>query len=113
MFSFRAYLVVAVVVGGIVFGIAYFLGDDIADWARDRQREAVAEGVSGLGEFITEPIIFVMENPSIGAVLAGLFWPFTFIWLLLLLVLLIIVAGTDVATDIDSQTSFRSVILRL
>ena len=110
--SVRTYLVIGVVFGAIVFLIAQFAGGSIANWLRDVQVDATLRDLEGVGRAITEPAIFVMENPIAGAILSVLFWPLLLIWILVILALLVIVAAVDVAEDVDARTSLIVAMVR-
>ncbi len=101
--NFRTYILVGIIMAAIMFAISSFFGEGIVAWAQELHTKAIIAGQGGMGQAITAPIIFVMENDLWGALIVVLAWPVVFLWLLLILLLLIIVAGVDVAGDIDSE----------
>ena len=103
--SFRVYLVVGVFVGGFIFLIGTLVGDDFLKWLQEQQFEAAIRSQSVLELVVFEPLIFIFENRPWGFVLAGLLWPAVFVWMLLLLLSMLIIAGVDVTRDIEEVTS--------
>lgn len=93
--SFRAYLAIGVVVGAIVFGIGMLFGDDIVRWAATQDRKATQAGLSFIGLVVMEPLSFVFdpEYKPIGAIVAGLAWPLTLFWPVLIVFHFLAVEG--------------------
>ncbi len=100
----KIYLAMAVLIGGIVFGMDYFFGADIASWAQARKVDTQVRNVEALGTIVFEPVRFVFSNRPLGAIFAGLLWPFVLVWLPLILLGLVAIAGLDVAVDVESVT---------
>lgn len=100
----KYYLAAAVLIGGIVFGMDYFFGEDIASWAEARKVDTQVRNVEALGTIIYEPVRIVFSNRPAGAIMAGLFWPFVLVWLVLILLGLVAIAGLDVAVDVEEVT---------
>jgi hypothetical protein len=101
--SRKTYLIIAIGVFLIVFLVGTFFGTGIAAFAT-RLPLYTADSWQNLARLIAEPLRFAMLNPFIGALLAGLFWPVTALLLFLVLVLILLVAASDVATQIERQT---------
>jgi len=105
----RIYMVLAIFFFGMMMLIGILFGDDIADWGREQQFQAEIRGQNAIATLVFDPIIWAFESRPIGPIVAGLLWPAIFIWLLLTLIGLLIIAGVDVATDVDEVTRlFRS-----
>jgi hypothetical protein len=102
--NFRAYIIIGLVMAAILFAISTFFGTGIVAWANDLQLRANLSGQGTIGTLVTSPIIFIMTQDIALAILVTLLWPAVFMWLLLILLLLVLVAGVNVATDIESQT---------
>lgn len=100
----RGYILIGLVVAAMMFAISTFFGEGIVVWATNLQLRAVQAGQGGFGRLITEPIIFVMTQDIIAAVLITLLWPVVFFWLLLILLLILVITGTNTANDIEAQT---------
>ncbi len=103
--NFRVYLIVGVFIGGFIFLIGTLLGDDFLKWLQDQQYEAAIRSQRVLELVVFEPLIFMFENRPWGFILAGVLWPAVFVWLLLLLLAMLIIAGVDVTRDLQEVTS--------
>ena len=102
--SFRIYLLIALVIGGLVYLTSLFFGDEIIAWANREMIRANSAGVNAVGTIVMEPIRFVMHQGALGAVLAGLLWPAVPLWLLLILVHLVLVAGVQYAGEVREMS---------
>ncbi len=100
----RIYILIGVFVGILTYGVNLLFGSDILVWALRRQVEANSRNLDFMGTVILEPIIFIFENGIVGAVAAAIVWPLLLIWLVGILCLLVMIAGVDVASDIEEQT---------
>jgi hypothetical protein len=110
--SFRTYLLVGIIIGGIMYGISLFAGEDVIDWVERQQRRADSTDVHALGVIIGEPLI-LWVNPELrpfGAIAAGLFWPAVIFWPLMVLLMLLILEGLGAASDVErlGQAGFFS-----
>lgn len=101
--SRRTYLMIGLGFAAFLFLLAQFFGTDIAAFA-DSLPGQVVPSVQGIAQLIVGPIKFVMLNPIVGSLLAGLLWPLVLLWLLLLFLLVILTAASQVQTDIDTNT---------
>lgn len=101
--SRRTYLMIGLGFAVFLFLLAQFFGTDIAAFA-DSLPGQVSPNVQSIAQFIVEPIKFVMLNPILGPLLAGLLWPVVLLWLLLLFLLVVLTAAGQVQTDIDTNT---------
>jgi len=89
LISRRNYLIIAVGVAIVLFLVGTFLGQQIASGV-DALPNSVSPDMSGLARAIIEPIKFVMLNPIVGGIIAGLFWPVVLLWIVLILLLLVL-----------------------
>lgn len=101
--SGRAYILIGLGTGLLIFLISMVAGDDIVDWSRDQQFQARANGYSWAETIIFEPVEFVFDpaRRPVGAILAGVAWPLVPVWLILILIGILIIPGSDVANDVD------------
>ena len=102
--SMRLYLFIALIVGGLVYLTSMFFGDDIIVWANREMVRADIAGVSAVGTIVMEPIRFVMQQGTLGAIIAGLLWPAVPVWLILILVHLVMVAGVQYAGEVREMS---------
>ncbi len=102
MLSTRTYLTIGLGVGFIVFLIATFFGNDLANSVQDVQNRA-ENSMGSITIVIGEPIKWVMREPLFGAIACALLWPAVFIWALLFFVMLLIAFGAGAARDVQSQ----------
>ena len=105
--SAKTYLLVAVGVGGLIFLIGLLFADGIHTWAQDKQVDVELDDIG----VIFKPVELVF-NPShyyIGAVVAGLLWPITLIWIPLLILGLVVgpmIDATQVMEDAAGYIRF-------
>jgi len=105
--SFRTYLVIGIIIGGIVLLVGVTFGQEIYDWAVEQDRNAMRADLEPLGTLIMEPLKFFF-NPAqlpFGAIIAGIAWPLTVAWPLLVLIHLIVVEGVGVVETSDLDPS--------
>lgn len=88
--SFRAYVIIAIGTGIAVFLISTFAGASLIGFIQGIQADAVATGFGGIADLITQPLILILQNPLIGALVAGVFWPLIALLVILLFVLMIL-----------------------
>lgn len=101
-FSIRAYILIGLGVGFIVFMMTLLFGPDIANWAINLRYDAALAGQAGLGRLVANPIIYIAENGIAGAALAAVLWPFILIWILLIIFLFLVIIGAGVSDDATS-----------
>lgn len=96
--SFRTYLAIAVLFGGLTFLLSNFFGDDIANWAVERQYESQSKGLNIFDYVVYQPIEFMMAKDTrlMGAVAAGVAWPLILVLLILVLLSIVILSFVDV-----------------
>lgn len=85
----KVYFIVALIIGGILYGIQQFdrdewLGNFITEQANQADR-VVADSIVAM---IKVPMVWAVTDP-IGAIMVGLFWPLGFLWLLLYVLMVI------------------------
>jgi hypothetical protein len=86
----RQYLVVALGTGLIFYILGLLGGPGLRGFILQFEVAAVRGGVSqGLTDLITEPMIQALSGNLLAAVIAGLLWPVTLLWVGLLFVLII------------------------
>ena len=89
--STKVYIQIAVVTGIIVFLMAQFAGPQLITFLQQLRGRADPSAYT-IASLIVEPIIFVLGNAVIGALICAVLWPLTLIFLGLLLLLIVIVA---------------------
>jgi hypothetical protein len=98
----RRYLIVAVIVAVIVFVMSYFFYSPFFTVLVD----ARARGAAALGpvaEFVVNPLIWVLDNPVLGAVVAGLVWPMLLVWIAALFLVILVGFGSPSATEVRGR----------
>jgi len=91
MVSARRYLI-GVIVAFIVFlAIAVLFGTPLVGWLSGFKAQAGSLGP--IATVLIDPILWVLQNPLLGALVAGLAWPLTSVVLIGLFVIVIIVLG--------------------
>lgn len=103
--SFRTYATMAVVFGGLIFLLATFFGNDIAQWAVARQVEAASKGQPIIEQVVFGPLEFMMAQDTrlFGAIMAGLFWPFLLILMFLVVISIVLLSFIDVNAEISNE----------
>lgn len=90
--SMRAYIVIGVAVGVIIYLMGLVAGEPIVQFFTEIRSNALANGISlAIATIIVDPFIFAFSNP-LGAILAGLLWPLIIVWFVLLFLIIIIAA---------------------
>ena len=98
----RTYLMIAIGVAIFVFLVGTFFGQGIVDFV-DLIPGQVAPSVTAVAQFIIGPIKFVMLNPIIGGLLAGILWPISVAWVLLTFLLIVLTELGKASVDVDNQ----------
>ena len=98
----KTYLIIAIGTAIFVFLVGTFFGQGIVDFV-DAIPGRVAPSVTAVAEFIIGPIKFVMLNPIIGGILAGLLWPVSIAWVLLSFLLIVLTEIGKAGVDVDNQ----------
>lgn len=88
--SFRNYVIIGVGTGIAIFLISTFAGPSLIGFIQGIQADALATGFGGIADIITQPLILILQNPLVGAVIGGIFWPIIALLVLLLFVLMIL-----------------------
>ncbi|MCS6836864.1 MAG: hypothetical protein NZ750_12720 [Anaerolineae bacterium] len=103
----RQYLVVALVTGSIFYVLGLLGGPGLRSFILQFEAAAVRGGVSqGLVDLITEPMIQALSGSILASAIAGLLWPVTLLWVVLLFVLIVFaILGPGLNTAADT---FRS-----
>lgn len=85
----RQYLVVALVTGLIFYILGLLGGPALRGFILQFEDASVRGGISqGLVDLITEPMIQALSSNILAAAIAGLLWPVTLLWVVLLFVLI-------------------------
>jgi len=105
--SFRTYILVGIILGGIVLLAGMAFGEDIYSWAVRQDRNAFRADLEPLGTLVMEPIKFAFNPDQLpfGAILVGLAWPVALLWPLLILIHLLVVEGVGVVETSDLDPS--------
>lgn len=101
MLSLRRYIFVALGFALGLLALGYLAGAPLAGWLN-----TVKAAASGFGIFtslVIDPLIYVMQNPLPGALIAGLLWPAVVVLLALLFVMVIIAYGSGAAQAVQGQ----------
>lgn len=104
--SAKAYILIGLGIGLLVFLLGLVIGEDIANWARDKQGEASARGLGVVKVIIFEPVelVFDPDNRPWGAIIAGVVWPLTILWIPLVIIGLVLIPASDAWRDTDDVT---------
>ncbi|GAB1421948.1 hypothetical protein MASR2M15_21500 [Anaerolineales bacterium] len=101
--TMKNYVLIAIVTGVIIFFIAHFFGDTIANFMNDIRNQAVSAGVDyNLASIVVEPVLLLKTQPLIGALIIGAAWPLLLVWFLLIILLIIltfVVGGGNTVRD--------------
>ncbi len=100
----RRYLGIGLLFALLVLGIGLLFGADIAN-ALASVRSAGSNALGILAGVIVDPLIWVMQNPIIAALIVLFAWPFLLIWILLLFILVVLGYGADAIREIDASVS--------
>lgn len=111
--SFRTYVYVGLAVGFITFLFGLLFGDDIAQWALDRQVEAASKDQRVLEELVFRPLELLMARDSrlAGLAVAVIFWPALLVLLFLVVISLIILSFVDVNEQFQAVQSVLPLLL--
>jgi hypothetical protein len=105
--SFKWYLIIALAVGLTVFLLGYFDSNgDITEWAVEQQIQANRRDMPAIAEIVFKPVefIFDQDNRPFGAIIAGVAWPATAAWIVLVIIGVLVIAGVDATSGIDANT---------
>ena len=89
--STKIYIQIGLVTGVLVFLMAQFAGTQIIGFMQDLRARADPSAYA-VASLVVEPIIFVMGNSIIAAIICAVFWPVVLVYLFLLLLLIVLVA---------------------
>lgn len=101
MVNVRRYLLGFVATGVIVFLLAEFLGAPLIAWLNSVKVQVAFLGP--IGTVVIDPLILVLQNPAIGALICAVIWPLFLILIALLFIVLVIGLGADAVRAVDSQ----------
>lgn len=80
--SFRKYVLIAVIVAVAVFILGAAFGNGIASGLEQLKVAAMRAGMaSTIASVVIEPLKAAFTGGIIGAILAGIMWPFAALWL--------------------------------
>lgn len=110
--SFRTYAVIAIVFAGFTFLLSTFFGDDIAQWARERQAEAASKSQPVIEQVVFSPLEFLMDEDSRvpGAIVAGIAWPAVAILMFLIVLSIVILSFIDANNAITSEMGWLPMV---
>jgi|SRR5690606_18721901 len=98
----RRYIGLGLLFALIVLGVGLLFGADIAA-ALTSVRGAGTGALGILANIIVDPLIWVMLNPIIAALIVLFAWPFLVVWVLLLFVLVVLGYGADAIREVQSN----------
>lgn len=88
--NWRTYLIVAFFTAVTTGFLVWAFGDSLGVAIRQIGNNAYFAGVPGaLIRIIVEPFFIVLENPIVGSIAVGLFWPIALIWLFLMVMVMV------------------------
>jgi hypothetical protein len=96
------YIVIGIVLGLIAGLVAMLGGQGIAAWVFE-QRNLAFGSIGVAADLVAQPIIWVMTNPLIGGVVAGLAWPLALLEFALLFVMSLVGLGGGAAGAVGNQ----------
>jgi len=101
--SFRAYMLMALLVGAVVLAIGFAFGEEIVDFANEQQRNAASAGIEWLGTLFMGPVEFAFSRDyrPFGAIVAAIVWPVTLFWPILVLLHILIVEAVGFTSEQD------------
>ena len=107
-FSFRTYLLIGVVFGGLVFLLAMLFGDSIAAWAVERQIESAIKGQPIFEQMVFGPLEFLMAQDTrlVGAVGVVFLWPAFILLVFMILVGLVALEFIEVNETITNPVGW-------
>jgi len=86
----RQYFVIALATGLIFYVLGLLGGPGLRDFILRFEGGALSGGISqGLVDVITEPMVQALSGNILAALLAGLLWPATLLWVVMLFVLIV------------------------
>lgn len=100
--SLRMYILVGVVIGLIAGLLAVLAGQGIALWVIEQRNLAVGS-LGAVADLVAQPIVWVMINPLVGGVVAGLLWPLALLEVALLFVMSLIGLGSGAAGAVGDR----------
>ncbi|MCU0497835.1 MAG: hypothetical protein MUF87_10825 [Anaerolineae bacterium] len=100
MMPVRRYLGFAILTAIIVLGVGLLFGSRIASFLQIIETNT---GGGVIAQLVIEPLIWVMENPVIGAVAAGLLWPLLLLWIGFLFIVIVVGFGSSGAQFLEQS----------
>ena len=87
----KRYIQIGLVTGIIIFLISQFAGPQLIGFIQGVRSRADPSAIT-VATLVVEPIIFVLSNGIITAIICAVLWPLVLGWLGLLLFLIVVVA---------------------
>ncbi|MFW5691282.1 MAG: hypothetical protein ACOCXZ_02165 [Chloroflexota bacterium] len=111
-FSFRTYAVIGITLGLMTFLFSTVFGDNVAQWARDRQIESQLKSQPVLEQLVFRPLELVMatETRVTGAVAVAVVWPIAMMMLFLILIGIVLLSFLDVNEQLTDPLGTLPVI---
>lgn len=100
MMSVRRYLGFAILTAIIVLAVGLLLGPGIASFLQTVETNT---GGGVIAQLVIDPLIWIMLNPVLGAIAAGLLWPLLLLWIAFLFIVIVVGFGASGAQFLDQS----------
>ena len=102
--SGKTYLLIAVGVAALIFLIGLLFADGIHTWSQEKQVDTELDDIA----FIFKPVELVFDPDSfyVGAIVAGIVWPITLIWIPLLILGLVVGPMIDATEEMEDAAGY-------
>jgi len=89
--NWKSYSMIAIGFGLFIYVIGFFAAPPMISFLLRIDRAAQSGGLGGtIVGLVIDPLVYGLQNPLVGAIVGGLFWPLLLLWIILVLLLMII-----------------------
>jgi hypothetical protein len=98
MVSLKRYAIGALIAFFVALAISFLFGPSIVGWLSGFKAQAGTLGPIAI--VLIDPLLWILQNPLLGALVAGLAWPLIALELIGLFIVMIIVLGFPSAVNV-------------